>query len=111
MNWITLNDVSQLVELKTYSEITPQVIFKHSTRCSISNMAKNRLERSTVPQGIRFYILDLLKFRNLSNQIAQEFSIMHQSPQILVISKGVCIYQESHSGIQMDYILAKTIAA
>lgn len=111
MNWINLNNEEQLPELIQKSNTRPQVIFKHSTRCSISSMAKNRLEKSIVPDDIDFYFLDLIKYRFFSNKIAKDFKVYHQSPQILVIKNGECIYNESHSGIDMDEIIDQAIAA
>ncbi len=105
MNWIPLNEKAQLQEIIQKSENTPQVIFKHSTRCSISSMAKNRLDKNEQPEGIDFYYLDLIMHRNLSNQIADDFKIEHQSPQVLLIRDGKCTYTESHSGIMMDEIV------
>lgn len=104
MNWIDLTDEQQLDRLKELSNQKAQVIFKHSTRCAISSMAKSRLERSTPPEATDFYYLDLVKYRQLSNKIAETFAVYHESPQVLVIKNGDCIYDESHSGIQMDEI-------
>ncbi|CAN5236056.1 bacillithiol system redox-active protein YtxJ [soil metagenome] len=101
MNWIPLENEEQLSALKEKSHNTPQVIFKHSTRCSISSMAKNRLDKSTPAQNAEFYYLDLIRYRNISNAIASDFSVYHESPQVLVIKNGKCIYDESHSGIDM----------
>jgi bacillithiol system protein YtxJ len=111
MNWILLTDEHQLAEIKKHSTYTPQVIFKHSTRCSISSMAKNRIERSRAPEDIPFYILDLIKFRSISNKIAQEFHVHHESPQVLIIVNGECVYHESHSGIDMEAIINHSKAA
>lgn len=104
MNWIPLIDEQQLEEIKTNSSNKPQVIFKHSSRCSISSMAKSRLDRNEFPEGIDFYFLDIINHRNISNKIANDFQVHHESPQVLLINKGACIYNESHSGIQMDEI-------
>ncbi|HMJ47069.1 MAG TPA: bacillithiol system redox-active protein YtxJ [Ferruginibacter sp.] len=105
MNWNTLTTESELEEINKRSVEKPQVIFKHSTRCGISSMAKNRLERSQSPGDLDFYFLDLLAHRSLSNKIAAEFSVHHESPQVLVIKNGECVYDESHSGISMDDII------
>ena len=105
MSWISLIDEPGIDRIKENSFHQPQVIFKHSTRCSISTMAKSRLERSGFPDGIPFYYLDLLSYKNLSAEIAETFQVEHASPQVLIIKNGVCIYDESHSGINMDEIL------
>ena len=104
MNWIELNDESQIANIKERSKLKPQVIFKHSTRCSISSVAKSRLERSTSPQDVDFYFLDLIKYKNISGKIAEDFAVYHESPQVLLIKNGECVYDESHSGISMDEI-------
>ena len=101
MDWIVLKEENELKELIRRSETKPQVIFKHSTRCSISSVAKGRLERSKVPPGADFYYLDLISYRNISNSVAQVFNIHHESPQVMVIKNGECIYDESHMGINM----------
>lgn len=105
MNWIDLNDVQQIAELKENSYKIPQLIFKHSTRCSISQMALSRFERSWSNSDIVCYFLDLLKFRSISNLIEIEFEVEHQSPQVLLIKNGQCVYHESHNAIFVDDVL------
>lgn len=104
MNWIELKDESQLDIIKEESASQPVVIFKHSSRCSISDMAKMRLERSQNPEGVKFYFLDLLRYRSVSNKVADMFEVWHESPQVLLIKNGECIYDESHNGISMQDI-------
>lgn len=105
MNWITLNSLEQLNDIKEKSKEFPQIIFKHSTRCSISSMALNRLEKAKTLPPADFYYLDLIANRNISNSIAEQFDVYHESPQILLIKNGACIYDESHSGITMDELI------
>ncbi len=104
MNWIQLTNLNQLEGIKEKSKQKPQVIFKHSTRCSISSMARGRLERSTAPNDADFYYLDLITYRDISNKIAEDFHVYHESPQIIVIKNGKCVYDESHGSITMDEI-------
>jgi bacillithiol system protein YtxJ len=110
MNWIELKDEAQLDTIREQSQTTPVVIFKHSTRCSISAMAKNRMERATPPDGIAFYYLDLIQYRSLSNRVAEDFGVHHESPQVILIHKGECVYDESHNGIDMREIAAQVTA-
>ena len=105
MNWIPLISEVQLSEIATRSKEKPQVIFKHSTTCSISGMALNRLERAELTDTIDFYYLDLLNYRPISTLLSEKFSVHHESPQILLIKNGECIYDESHSGIDMQEII------
>jgi bacillithiol system protein YtxJ len=107
MKWIPLTNESQLADIAERSKSTPQVIFKHSTRCSVSMVALGRLGRSEQPGGVDFHLLDLLQFRDLSNKIAETFAVQHQSPQVLLIKDGRCTYNESHFAIDMPVILDK----
>lgn len=104
MNWIPLQSEAQLKEIISSSSTRPQVIFKHSTRCSVSAMAKNRLEKSTEPENADFHFLDLIRYRTLSNQIADDLHVRHESPQVIILKDGRPVYNESHSAIYMDEI-------
>lgn len=107
MNWIPLTTEAQLEEIKQISFTKPVVILKHSTRCSISTMAKGRLDRAVQPDGVDFYYLDLLAFRPISNRIAELFAVPHESPQVLLIKNAECTYEETHNGIDMDDLIAQ----
>src|SRR6476660_2296390 len=105
MNWIHLTDERQLTEIISNSQAKPQVIFKHSTRCSISSVALQRLQKSKQPEGLDFYFLDLLAHRLLSNKVSEVFGVHHESPQILLIKDGKCVFDESHLGISMNDVV------
>jgi bacillithiol system protein YtxJ len=111
MKWTYLTTESQLQNILEKSAHTPQVIFKYSNRCSISDVAKTRLERKEAPPSVDFYILDVVSHRSLSNKIANELGVQHESPQVLLIKNAECVYDESHLGIRMDEIAAHSMAA
>ena len=104
MEWKVLREEGQIDEIIRNSAAKPQVIFKHSTRCSISAVAKGRLDRAKASPDADFYYLDLISYRSISNKVAQVFGVHHESPQVLVIRDGVCVYDDSHMGISMDSI-------
>lgn len=68
-------------------------------------MAKSRLDRSESPADVAFHYLDLLNYRSVSNFVAEYFQVHHQSPQVLLIKNGECIYEETHNAIAMDDII------
>jgi bacillithiol system protein YtxJ len=105
MEWIPLTNEAQLSEIISKSHIRPQVIFKHSTRCSISSVAMQRLKRGMTPGEFDFYYLDLISYRSLSNKVADQFDVTHESPQILIIRSGQCVYDESHMSITATDII------
>lgn len=108
IHWIPLQRPEQLETIVTASNSRPQVIFKHSTRCSVSSMVLNRLEREEQPAAMDFYFLDLISYRPISNDIAERFHVHHESPQIIIIKNGEAIFDESHLAIQMDEITSFT---
>ena len=107
MNWIELNDINQLADIKALSFEKPQLIFKHSTRCSVSVMVKNRLDKESGTEDIDFHYLSLLSHRDISNQIAVDYKVTHESPQVLLIKDGQCIFNDSHSSIYYSEIIEK----
>lgn len=111
MKWIELTELEMLDEIIKKSAETPQLIFKYSSRCSLSDMIRERLERKSAPGGIDFYFLDLIRYRGISNHVAERFKVRHESPQVLLIKNGECVYEESHTAIRMDEIIAQTMAA
>ena len=109
MNWLPLISEQQLMDVNLLSEqskIKAIVLFKHSTRCSVSAMVLGRLERSwkLSHKEVPTYLLDLLKFRDVSNKIADVYGIPHESPQVFVIKNGKCVYAASHTDISTSDI-------
>ena len=96
-----LKNVEQLIEIDTLSNEKPIVLFKHSTRCSISRFALKRFDAAYdfTEEQMDWYLLDLLEYRDVSNAIATRYDVMHQSPQILVIKNGKAIFTTSHDAI------------
>ena len=112
MNWNKLQDNAQLAQIKQESAEQPVLIFKHSTRCSISSTAMSRLERNwSDSAGIKPYYLDLISFRSMSGQVAEEFGVDHQSPQVLLIQNGECVYDASHFEISFDDLKQQVVSA
>lgn len=109
MKWIHLTDEAQLQEIISRSQTKPQVIFKHSTRCSISSVALQRMQKAQQPESMDFHFLDLLAHRPLSNKVAETFGVHHESPQVLLIKDGRCVFNESHLGISMNDLVAEAM--
>ena len=109
INWVSLTDLGQLNEISQLSNEKPVVIFKHSTRCSISRMALKQFENEydLSDNEVTTYFLDLIAFRDISNEIASRFNVVHQSPQLLLIVGGKSVYDVSHSAIDADELKSK----
>jgi bacillithiol system protein YtxJ len=99
--WITLNDIQQLQHIADKSKAKTQVIFKHSTRCGISRMVLNQFVDAyeLTDKDLDLYYLDVLNYRDVSNEVGYTFQVMHQSPQLLVIKNGIAVAHASHGAI------------
>jgi bacillithiol system protein YtxJ len=107
MKWSELRSANQIDLIRKESKENPVLIFKYSSRCSISRMALDRLERNwneSDMQMVKPYFLDLITYRNVSNQIAEVFEVEHESPQVLIIDNEKSVYDQSHMAIHYESI-------
>jgi len=105
VEWSILNSLEQIDTIIEESVNVPVVIFKHSTRCSISSSALNRFERgwdSNEAGELKPYFLDLISFRDISNTLARKLNVEHQSPQIIVLKNKKAVFNTSHMSINFD---------
>lgn len=108
VNWIPLQLMGQLDEVAALSNEKPILIFKHSTRCSISRFALKQFENEfDLHDTVDAYFLDLITYREISNEIATRFGVPHQSPQLILIKEGKAIYHASHSDIEAGVLKEK----
>jgi bacillithiol system protein YtxJ len=107
MKWNELKSPDQIDMIREESKSKPVLIFKHSSRCSVSQLTLDRLQRKWSAQAsvIKPYFLDLIAFRDISNRVAEQFSVEHESPQVLLIRDGNVIYDRSHFDIDFGGIL------
>lgn len=101
LNWIPLTSLEQLDTIKEQSKTESVFIFKHSTRCGISSMVIKQFEKlfTEEHQFLKVYYLDLLNYRNISDEVGYSLQVMHQSPQLIVVKNGVAVYNASHYDI------------
>ena len=98
----TISDVDSAIKTSFQKAV---LIFKHSTRCSISQMALDRFERNwseTNPSQATPFYLDLIAHRDVSNYIADYLLVEHQSPQLLLVVDGKCVFSETHQAIRLQ---------
>ncbi|MEZ7876949.1 MAG: bacillithiol system redox-active protein YtxJ [Polaribacter sp.] len=101
LTWLPLTSSEQLETIKTESNTASVLIFKDSTRCGISKMVIKQFEKlfTEENQHLKVYYLDLLNYRDISNEIAVKFQVMHQSPQLIVVRNGTAVHHASHNDI------------
>jgi bacillithiol system protein YtxJ len=103
--WISLQTEAELSDVLEHSNNQPILIFKHSTRCSISSMVLDRfINQWDKSNQCACYFLDLIAYRSVSNAVEARTGVIHQSPQVIVLWKSHVIYAASHNGISAKEI-------
>ena len=103
--WHPLTDMDQLDAIEEESTEKPVVIFKHSTRCGISRMVLSNFEREFDLEkdgNYKLYFLDLLANRDISNEVANNFDVRHESPQMIILKDGKVVHHSSHHSIKSE---------
>ena len=107
--WVQLERIEQLEEIIEISKAVPVLIFKHSTSCGISRMVLKEfeLDYDIDEKQLEPFFLDLKRYREISQAIANKFEVTHESPQVLLIKNGITVYNSSHSSISLNAIKQK----
>lgn len=94
-------DLNRAIAVSTEKKVA---IFKHSTRCFISKTVLKNFEKEVEnsDKNVDYYFLDLLAHRDLSNKIADDLGVTHQSPQLIVLENGVVVNHASHQSISLS---------
>lgn len=100
MDFNKICEIGEFQSVLKKSETKPVLVFKHSTRCNISSVALSRIQSDKdLSNYVDGYLIDVISCRALSSLIADHFDVRHESPQVLMIHRGECIFDESHLGI------------
>jgi bacillithiol system protein YtxJ len=105
-NWNKITSEEDLKKAVEQSYVNKIAIFKHSTSCFISKTVLKNFEKEieNINQKVDLYYLDLLAHRPLSNKIAEDFGVTHQSPQLIVIENGKAVNNASHQDISISLL-------
>ena len=104
--WEILENEKQLAAAIKESFDKPVMLFKDSVSCGISARAKQGLlsDWDISADELSFYYLDLLSHRNISNKIAADLKVIHQSPQIILVKNGKAVFDISHHRISVSEV-------
>ena len=106
MNWKHLTSLADLDKAISASDLGTVVLFKHSTRCSVSRMALKMFEQGWDDSlnDVSAYYLDLLENRPVSAAIGEKLKIEHQSPQMLILKNGHVVHHANHQAIDVNTV-------
>lgn len=106
--WSEIQTEEAIDQLIAESSLTPVLIYKHSTRCSLSHMVKDKLDKDLekiIESGVAVYYLDLIRFRNVSNYVENKLGVRHESPQVILLKDGKVVSHDSHTRINANQII------
>ena len=93
---IDFKDKEQWSYITELSHKQAVYIFKHSSRCGISSMVLSRFEKQLKERKASYFYLHIQGFRSLSNWLAEELGVRHESPQLIILKEGKVLAHESH---------------
>lgn len=106
--WRELTTLEQWEEV--YKGDTPLIVFKHSTACPVSSNALNEFEQylnGSPRDDIEYVLVKVIESRPVSNRIAEDTGVKHESPQIMFIDKDrSVVWNTSHWAITVEHMTA-----
>lgn len=104
MEWLQLKSKEEWQHVIQLSASSTVIVFKHSTKCSLSSNALRRLKDYDWPETTQIWWVDVIASRDLSRYIAEATQVHHESPQVLLMDKGVCFWDEDHLDIHPEEV-------
>lgn len=106
-NWNAVEKGSEVDRIIEQSYQQPQLLYKHSNRCSVCWFAKSELEKvaEAIKAKAEMHFVDVIKSREVSNYIADKLGIRHESPQAILVNGGEVVWHDSHGTINSATIL------
>ncbi|HEX6981673.1 MAG TPA: bacillithiol system redox-active protein YtxJ [Balneolaceae bacterium] len=107
--WSKVSENFQLNDVLKDSENHPQLIYKHSNRCSVCFFAKAQIEGKgeEIKSLADLHFLNVITYRGISNKVASELNVRHESPQAILINKGEVVWHASHGQVKGDAVLGE----
>ena len=107
--WNVLDDTGQVEKVIDLSKERPQLVYKHSNRCSVCMFAKSELEGSSeqLSEYADMHYVNVIGSREISDDLAERLGVRHESPQVLLLHNGKVVYHVSHGAIKSDKLLQK----
>lgn len=108
MRYTEIRTIAKWKEVLERTTIKPAVVFKHSTRCPISASALEEYEHYVEDEmntDVDYYYVRVVESRPVSNAIAADLAVQHQSPQIIYVHQQQALWHESHWKITYTYFI------
>jgi len=105
--WNRLTDEKRIDDIIEESYKKPQLIYKHSNRCSTCWFSKSELENSAgeISSKASMHFVDVVASRSVSNKLAEVLNVRHESPQAILVKDGKAVWDTSHGSIKGKKVL------
>lgn len=98
--FMTITDPAAIDRVVAQSRQGPVILFKHDFACSISAMAYRELSR--LPNDV--LLIDVERAKEVASAVAERTGVEHESPQVLILRDGACVWAASHFDIHADVV-------
>ncbi|MGO4183309.1 bacillithiol system redox-active protein YtxJ [Paenibacillus sp. TAF43_2] len=109
MSYKEITSIEEWNNIYEASATRPLVVFKHSTTCPVSANAYQEFNQyldGKPREDVEYVLVKVIESRPVSNQIAEDTSVKHESPQIIFIEKKEKVWTTSHWSITKAHITA-----
>ena len=105
--WREITTLDEWANVIKHSDQLPVLLLKHSTTCPISAAAWQEclgLVEDDPGENVDYILVKVIESRPVSNQIATELKIKHESPQLILIKSQEETWNTSHHSITQENI-------
>lgn len=100
-----IQEITSMEELQQFlGQEGKKLLFKHSTTCPVSAKAHDEFTNYCNENDIPAAMVKVIESRPISNAIAEQFEIKHESPQIFLLNGNQVLWHTSHHRIRKDAI-------
>lgn len=98
--------IDDLLEVWESSTEKPTLLFKQSTTCPISAEAFAQFNSfvNKDKSGVPAFFVKVRETREVSDKIAEDLGVRHESPQIFIVKNREPVWNASHTKITIDSI-------
>ena len=99
-----IQTLAEWEELLQLSRQKPVLLLKHSTACPISAGAWKQFQSHLqhADPRIEYRFVKVIESRPVSNRIAEDLQVQHESPQAIFIKNGQAVWHDSHLAITVE---------
>ncbi|THF75329.1 bacillithiol system redox-active protein YtxJ [Cohnella fermenti] len=109
MNWREISTLDEWNALIAKSSERGQVILKHSTTCPVSANALREYEeylKGSPNPDVDYTLVKVIESRPVSNRIAEDLNVKHESPQIIYVKDKAKYWSTTHWSVTKAHITA-----